>query len=279
MSDHPKATIRPFDPARDDAEGILAIDRVTFRDCPYDVAQVRGLLAGGPMQAWVAEVGLRVAGFVVAFPTRAAQGPGWEIDLVAVHPQHRGQGLATALIGAASARPPAGTLYLRAVVATANAASARAFRRSGFAPAPSPCRLLLYVVRGRQPRAPGAPGSGRPVAVRVEAPAGQDSLVLVAGPEAQPRGQAELLPVQTLLYRGGWIEALSSRTAAARAALIEAAVERAKQDGWDEVGCLAPARPAPGQDGGWPLRRALLAAGFHDEGEYRIFTRWPEARP
>ncbi len=276
MSQSSSALIRRFDPTRDDAEGILAVDRATFRDCPYDASQVRHLLTGGLLQAWVAEVGLSIAGFVVAFRTRTARGPGWEIDLLAVHPHHRGRGLATALIGAASAHPPEGTLRQRAVVATSNAASARAFRRAGFAPDPVACRLFLYFVRGRQPRPPTGAGGAHPLAVRAETPAGQDSCLLVARADTQSLGQAELLPVQTLLYRGGWIEALRSHTPAARTVLVEAAIEHAKREGWDEVGCLAPGQPAPHRDGGWPLRRALLAAGFGDEGEYRVYTRSPE---
>jgi ribosomal protein S18 acetylase RimI-like enzyme len=276
MSRHLNARIRPFDPTHPDAEGILRVDRATFHDCPYDAEQVCRLLTHGPLRAWVADVGGSVAGFVVALPTRAARGPGWEIDLLAVHPDHQGRGIGTALVSAARANNPNPSARQRAVVATANAASARAFRRAGFQPAPVSCRLLRYAVHGRHPRPPVVMGIGASTTVRTEAPAELDSLLLVVETEDTPWGQAELLPVQTLLYRGAWLESIAARSPAARTALVHAVVERAKAAAWDEVGSLVPGRAPGPEEADWVLRHALLAAGFRDVGEYRVFTYPPE---
>jgi ribosomal protein S18 acetylase RimI-like enzyme len=276
MSRQPNTRIRPFDPTHADAEGILRVDRATFHDCPYDAEQVCRLLTHGSLHAWVADVGGSVAGFVVALPTRAARGPGWEIDLLAVHPDHQGRGIGTALIRAARVDNPDRSASQRAVVATANAASAKAFRRAGFQPDPVSCRLLRYAVHGRHPRPPITAGTGPRMTVRTEPPAGLDSLLLVVETDDRPCGQAELLPVQTLLYRGAWIESIAACSAAARAALVHALVERAKAAAWDEVSGLVPGRVSGQEEADWVLRHALLAAGFRDVGEYRVFTYPPE---
>jgi ribosomal protein S18 acetylase RimI-like enzyme len=276
MSRHRNPRIRPFDPTQPDAEGILCVDRATFRDCPYHAKQVRQLLAHGSLRTWVADVDHSVAGFVVAFPTRAVRGPGWEIDLLAVHPDHQGQGIGTALITAARASSPDPSASQRAVVSTANAASARAFRRAGFQPDPVPCRLLRYTIHGRHPRPPVVAGTGRITTVRTKAPVELDSLLLVVETDDVPCGQAELLPVQTLLYRGAWIESISACSTAARAVLAHAVVEHAKAATWDEVGSLVPGPVSGPEDTNWALRHGLLAAGFRDVGEYRVFTYPPE---
>jgi hypothetical protein len=85
--------------------------------------------------------------------------------------------------------------------------------------------------------------------------------VLLAEQDGQPAGYAELIPVQTLLYRGVWIESLAASTQPARAALVQEAVNRAKEANLDEIGAMVPASD-------WFQQKALLAGGFRSLGAF-----------
>jgi hypothetical protein len=91
-------------------------------------------------------------------------------------------------------------------------------------------------------------------------------LVAVRGEEIV--GFAELLYVETLLYRGIWLESVIAQGAdrEVQAALISEAVERAKRQRLDEVGCLVNAE-------NHLLREALAGQGFGVVNEYYIFRR------
>ena len=62
---------------------------------------------------------------VIAFLTNGRRGPCWEIDLLAVEPDWRGDGLATRLIRAAGAPGARMARRARAAVASDNEASLR----------------------------------------------------------------------------------------------------------------------------------------------------------
>jgi len=145
--------IRPFDGSLRDAEGLLAVDRGTFAESPYNADEVIHLLTRGEQRAWLAIVEGEVTGFVTAFPTHTLYGRNWEVDLVAVQPASQGQGIATELIKAAVEGTGGRSLDMaRAVVATDNLASQRAFTKAGFTPDETVCDLLLYEIRGFAPR-------------------------------------------------------------------------------------------------------------------------------
>lgn len=268
--------VRPFNGSLADAEGLLAVERATFDESPYSPEEIRAMLSRGPggQQAWLALDGDRVAGFVVAFATHGLLGPSWEIDLLAVHPDATGRGLATRLIRAAATHGARLAGRARAVVAAENQRSARAFLRAGFRAEGRPCRLLIH-----RPGTQGAPPwPGPEVAVRPAAslsevegwlpgPAAPGALprdglsLLVAEEAGRPAGYAELLEVQTLLYRGAWIESLAAATDRARTALVQAALARAAAGGLDEIGAMVPESDEPWQ-------RALVDLGFESLGEF-----------
>ncbi len=139
-------------------------------------------------------LGLATAGYVDGFLTVAADGlRRWEVDLLAVHPDFRGQGFAQALIAASlEAAATHGAQAARAFVRPDNAAALSAFQRCGFAVQPGVCTIFV---------ADGTDGTG-------------------AQSAADPGG-AHWVPVRTLSYDGLWLEgALTAATfAAARACL------------------------------------------------------------
>ena len=85
--------IRPFDGSHHDAEGLLAVERETFAESPYNADEVIHLLINGEQRAWLAAVEGEVVGFVAAFPTCTLHGRNWEVDLVAVRPAWQRQWL------------------------------------------------------------------------------------------------------------------------------------------------------------------------------------------
>jgi ribosomal protein S18 acetylase RimI-like enzyme len=289
------AIIRPFDGSLGDAEGLLAVERATFDECPYSPAQIRAMLAQGPQQAWLAVVEGQIVGFVVAFATAGLRGRCWEIDVLAVRSDWTRQGLATRLVRTACAHGKGTARRARAVVATDNPASIRAFTRSGFHVDPQPCELWIYRLEDRPPRPTVIPaGQSDDVAVqeasnlakaRAWLAAAQplpeqvlaafstadpgDLTLLLAEQGGRPAGHAELVHVQTLLYRGVWIEALTASTPAARQGLIHGALNRAIAAGLDEIGTLVPR-------GRQPLVDTLRAEGFESLGDFHwLLARLP----
>jgi ribosomal protein S18 acetylase RimI-like enzyme len=290
-----KTVIRAFDGSLADAEGLLAVEKATFDEAPYSAEQVQAMLTGGAQRAWLATGGGQVVGFIVAFLTHGLGDPRWEIDLLAVHPDCTGRGLAARLIRKAAAGGMRLARRARAVVATDNVASARAFLRAGFRRA-GLCELLICRLEDQAPRPWVALGVTVREAANIEEVAGwlpKDAVhgavdesevgqerrgltLLVAEYHGHPTGYAELIEVQTLLYRGLWIESLSAsaplagaeqvnaamcRGALVRGALIHEAVNRASAAGLDEIGMLVPERDQA-------MRKDLRSAGFRSLGAF-----------
>lgn len=305
-----KTLLRPFNGSLEDAQGILAIDRATFDDCPYPPERIARLLMAGEQRAWVAEVDGSVAGFVAAFPTRTLQAESWEVDLLAVHPQYQRQGIGTALIKqAVRGAAGSGAAQARAVVTVKNHASRRAFEAAGFQALPETHHLMRCDVAGAAARPP-VPGMEtiRPLASEADArgvlqlaPAlprtapevtrlvdAETNTLLVAERNGDVSAFVELVKVQTLLYAGAWVETLVTPALSATcpelrrrvegsrldeaAPLIAAAVERARAKGLDEVGYLVAAWD-------WRLRQAFVGQGFASTGEYLVMIQTLRVEP
>ena len=96
----------------------------------------------------------------------------------------------------------------------------------------------------------------------------QANEILVAIRGGEIVGFAELLYVETLLYRGIWLESVIAQGAdrEIQATLISEAVERAKRKRLDEIGCLVNVEDPL-------LREALVGQGFGVVNEYHIYRR------
>jgi GNAT superfamily N-acetyltransferase len=330
--------IRPFNGSRHDAEGLLAVEKETFAESPYNADEMIHFLTDREQRAWLAILEGRVTGFVTAFPTCTLHGRSWEVDLVAVQPASQKQGIATELIKAAvegagghslsrSQIAPAGFAIqrpsdgfaicreqkcdllsldkARAAAATDNTASQRAFTKAGFIPDKVVYDLLLYEIRGFVPRpldacsvtvrdlALSAEEAGTVLRLGEGLTLRPDDVLALASREANEIlvavrrreivGFAELLYVQTLLYRGIWLESVIAQGAdrEIQAALISEAVERAKRKRLDEVGCLVQTRKRGMTEDAERaknvedhlLREALIGQGFRVVNEYYIFRR------
>ena len=131
---------------------------------------------------WVATVDGNVAGFVSAFVTPGRQGERrWEFDLVAVRRDDQGKGLGKRLLRQASEKGRSRSLETsRAFVRTENVQSQRIFEAVGYK-----SDRRVHLLHLWEPESSG--GSGR----------------------SQP-DEVKLIPVDTLTYRGLWIEGLST---------------------------------------------------------------------
>jgi L-amino acid N-acyltransferase YncA len=178
-------------------------------------------------------------GFVDAFMTVSWAGyPRWEVDLIGVHPDYRGRGIAHRLINASvEIGREQGAQLIRALIHVDNAASAGAFQRVGFQSAPSTHELYI---------------SDQPVDT----------------PHISPAA-AYLIPVCTLTYSGIWVENDYSQQS-----LLAGRAIRAKY-GWFIAGVLLPTgTPMPesfahvGTYRWWRYKDelALLSSQVKDEG-------------
>jgi ribosomal protein S18 acetylase RimI-like enzyme len=272
--------VRAFDGSLADAEGLLSVEKVTFKESPYTTTQVQAMLSSGTQRAWLALAGDQVIGFVVAFSTHGLRGPRWEIDLLAVHPDWTRRGLATCLLEAAATHGATVAGKARAVVSTENYGSGRAFARAGFRRSER-CELLIFRPQD------GAPRPWHALGVTIREARGRQDLesclqqgfsppgagvqsstlercgwtLLVAESHDRIAGCAELSEVQTLLYHGVWIESLAASRQVVRIALAHEALNHAAAAGLDEIGMMVPA-------GDYSLRVALKESGFRSLGQF-----------
>ena len=186
---------------------------------------------------WVAEERGHVAGFACACATlSAAKQRRWEIDLVAVRPSCEGRGVGSRLIRRAS-RDGArrGVAVVRALVRVSNLPGQRAFRRAGFTTDHRRYHLLLWSPESAQMQTPSLDG-------------------------------VTLVPVDTLTYRGLWIEGLAHVGPGEQRAVVAAARATIARDGRLNTGALIEAE-----------REYLLAAELRAQaemhGEYYWFVK------
>jgi ribosomal protein S18 acetylase RimI-like enzyme len=194
-----------------DVEGIKTVLRdVWEQDLLPDV--FRAHIEHNASALWVAEQHEDILGFVSAFLTVAGDGRRrWEVDLIAVRPASRGQGLGTRLIRHACKADQARTASLiRALIRVENVPSQRAFERAGFATDGRRHRLFVW-----------PPGTG--------------------GETHTYAGPVDLIPVDTLTYRGLWMEGLTSVSAEEQRRALNAARSVVAARGRLNTGAVIPA--------------------------------------
>jgi ribosomal protein S18 acetylase RimI-like enzyme len=192
---------------------------------------------------WVAADKDDIAGFVSAFLSTGKDGDRrWEVDLVAVRRASQGQRLGRRLVIKACQDARRHSVSVaRAIIRVDNIASQRTFENAGFTTDRAIHKLLLWT------------------------PVSSDN----------PIGEADnvaLLPMDTLTYRGLWIEGLTSEelTTTEQRQAIRAARSMVAKDGRLNAGALIPID-----------EEHLLATDLRDEacvhGEYYWFIKSKEA--
>lgn len=217
-------------------EGIGRVVReVWHQDILPDACE--GLIAGEPSTIWVVRAEGAVIGFASGFRTVDAFGHRrGEIDLVAVTPSRQGEGLGPRLIaGLVEEATSWGVDVLRALIRVENNPSQKAFGRVGFTTDEQVHKLLLWSPR---------PG--------VESPRCPETV--------------SLIPVDTITYRGLWIEGLASLGHSGQRAVVAAARARIAGENRLNTGALIPVH-----------RSGTLAPDLMEEakvqGEYYWFRK------
>ncbi|MCA9966605.1 MAG: GNAT family N-acetyltransferase [Anaerolineales bacterium] len=206
---------------------LATIKHATWPDeDPLDPAIVATALQTPGHQTHIVAINGRSAGFASSFLTQSATGERrWEIDLLAVHPDFRGLGLGSKLVETAVNAAPA-VAFARALIHVDNVPSQRSFARHGFQPSSSP--VILHICSHPTPNTLPLPTT------------------------------AHLVPVNTLTYRGLWLEGELS-PAAFRSAQTECLRQQR-----DLIGALIPADDQPNQ-------QAAQACRFVAVGVYQVW--------
>ncbi len=168
-------TFRAATPA--DAPALSLIKSAVWPDERNDVELITAVLEQPDHRAFVATDSNRAVGFVDGFLTLSETTQRrWEVDLLAVHPDYWGQGLATQLVAQSlESGAKMGAELSRTLIQVDNVGSQTAFARNGFKAAERP--LNLWVSTKKEPA---------------------HSRKLSEG--------THLIPVMTLNYQGVWVE-------------------------------------------------------------------------
>lgn len=254
----------------DDAVAIQQVEHASLGDSYYSADRILQLLRHPAHYSYLAWVGATPVGFCSCFETPLHETKRLEIDLLGVLPTYRRQGIATALIKTALDEAlQRDTTVFRGVVAQDNLPSQHAFTKAGLRSAPDTVEMLVYNLEHRSPtftlpetlrwRVVPAPGEKAvlertPVSFRVE---------LVFG--VNPVASATCLFVETLVYRGVWIEQLQG-SEEDTLTLVRGLIAWCAQRFLDEVGilCSRDTLTQPGQ------YEALWRAGLESWGRFYI---------
>ena len=173
--------IRPAAPS--DIPGIARVCEAAFAES-IDPEVCLRQIADPTIDLHVAVEGSEIAGFVSAFALDGATDNPWFVDSLAVHPQSQGRGYGRHLIESTwTTARRRGFRLSRALVRADNAPSQRCFAHCGYATDQRSHSLYIW-----PPQASAANGKTDPV---------------------------RLLPVDTITYRGLWLEGLADTSASA----------------------------------------------------------------
>lgn len=220
-----------------------------MQDSGYTPHEVVDILAAEDHRAYIAYKGSQAVGFCSCFITFGMDGTQLEIDMLGVIPEHRGRGVATAMVEQALMDAQAeGIGQARALVRMSNSASQGVFRRLGFQPnggqgaecsdRPTDVQMLVYDLNDTPP--PGGETLQEGWQVERHAQGHGAEIWRMYDERGRRLAEAETQQVQTLSYAGFWLETLWADTPAALRAMTDMVVHEAARRGLDEVGYLAP---------------------------------------
>lgn len=195
-----------------DIPGIAAVvGRVWEQDILPNVCEMQ--MESDTASLWVAAEGDDVVGFISAFLTVGQHTKRrWEVDLLAVRPESRGQRLGQRLVESICHDPRARQAHVaRAAIRIDNVASQKTFKNAGFATDWEVHKLFLWISA-------------------------------LEGPNIYA-GDVVFVPVDTVTYRGLWLEGLTSGKASEREQRSALRIARAII-AWEErlnTGAMVPA--------------------------------------
>ena len=269
-------------PTLADAQALLAVEGRTLSDSPYSPTEVLRVLQRPEHHAYLAYSAGRAIGFCSCIETASEAGVRLEIDMLGVLREHQAHGVGRSLIcRCLDEARRRGTGCARAVVADDNVASQRAFERAGLQPLSGRREMLIYEVLGDAPVSFLPPswawkrtGEGRFVWPEIgrcgeQSASGRSRSTHRIVSESGRVALAEVIRVDTVSYRGLWVECLRAESETFLRTVARALVEEAKTLGLDQVGYLWP---IPGSQAEYDWRRiSLVREGYQPVGVYRVY--------
>jgi GNAT superfamily N-acetyltransferase len=255
-----------------DAAAIQIVEHNSLGDSSYSLVHILQLLrnpAHYPYLAWLED---NPVGFCWCFETPFSVGNRLEVDLLGVLPAYRQQHIATNLIQVArSEAQQRGIKVFRGVIARDNLPSQHAFLSAGFSSGQEPGEMLVYRLAGRKPAVSLpehlswriVPGSGYDA--EADNSSGVFTAKLLSGVKLV--ATADCLLVNTLIYRGVWIERLDGAEEDILL-LVRALIAWCAQQALDELGILC-SHYSLTQSGQY---EALWRAGLESWGGFYIFS-------
>lgn len=126
--------IRKSTLTEDELSDIIAIDRLTFKECPYSAKALLEKINFDTYLLYVAELEGEVVAFIAFMKVQTIHYSGLWTDLVAVHPDYTCKGIARALINAGEKlAADMGVDFRSALVREDNIPSIKAFESQGYA--------------------------------------------------------------------------------------------------------------------------------------------------
>lgn len=218
----------------DDVASITHIKNATWQTEPSDVDLIASAITRSDHIAHIVCVEEIPVGFISGFTTLAADGSmRWEVDLLAVHPNSRGKGIAPQLIETSvQAGVEQGAGMARALVSFGNTPAEKSFTHCGFQS--DDYTSELYVSRGD--------GDASSVTKRIS---------------------AHLITVETFSYRGIWVEEATMLNDFKFASKV---ISRLSLYGWHIAGAVIPTTKPKAMG-------AAQEAGYEHIGQYRYWLR------
>ncbi|MBN2899180.1 MAG: GNAT family N-acetyltransferase [Clostridia bacterium] len=125
--------VRRMKAEAEEIAAVIAVDKVTFDDCPYSAEEVLGRLDFDRYPMFVAESEGDIIGFVAFMKVQTLHYKGLWIDLIAVRPEHQGKGIGKALIKAGQVLAESEQVdFQSALVRADNRPSSHAFEHEGY---------------------------------------------------------------------------------------------------------------------------------------------------
>lgn len=197
-----------------DVPGIAPLLEEVFAGVKIDRDYCRELIAAERQSVHIATQNEQVVGVVAGFVTHAGGGvKRWEVDVLAVREPYWGRGIAGELLEATWGDADANSVkFVRGLVRVENQAAQRAFEKAGYTTSGQVYDLLIW----------------QPAVAEVQFPA---------------RSLVHATPVETLIYRGLWLEGLESPMLSdeERQTCIAGARAQAAREGRAHTSSLIPA--------------------------------------
>lgn len=205
------ANIRQASP--NDIYGIAPLLEDVFEGVKIDRDYCRDLIAQEKQFVYIATEDEKVVGTVASFPTYAGGGvKRWEVDLLAVQETYWGKGIAGQLLDATwQDAAQQHVKFARGLVRVDNTNARRAFEKAGYTSSGQVYDMIIW-----QPHASDA--------------------------EVPSRGLVHVQPVETLIYRGLWLENLDAQMLSddERQAVIKGARAQAARENRAHTSALIP---------------------------------------